>query len=122
LFFNNEEPTDKTWFYRVDIPSDRKHFSKTKPMGLKHFEDCINWWNDRKEIADEEGNPKAKCYSSQELIESGYNFDVCGYPKAEEEILSIKDTILNYKKHSEVAEEKINSTLAKISEILGIEL
>ena len=122
LFFNNEEPTGKTWFYRVDIPSDRKHFSKTKPMELKHFEDCINWWNDRKEIADEEGNPKAKCYSSQELIESGYNFDVCGYPKAEEEILSIKDTILNYKKHSEVAEEKINSTLAKISEILGIEL
>lgn len=122
LFFNNEEPTGKTWFYRVDIPSDRKHFSKTKPMELKHFEDCINWWNDRKEIYDEDGNPKAKCYSSQELIESGYNFDVCGYPKAEEEILSIKDTILNYKKHSEVADENINSTLTKISEILGIEL
>lgn len=122
LFFNNEEPTDKTWFYRVDIPSDRKHFSKTKPMELKHFEDCINWWNERKEIYDEDGNPKAKCYSSQELIESGYNFDVCGYPKAEEEILSIKDTILNYKKHSEVADENINSTLTKISEILGIEL
>ncbi|MBQ1197215.1 MAG: SAM-dependent DNA methyltransferase, partial [Spirochaetaceae bacterium] len=62
LFFNNEEPTGKTWFYRVDIPSDRKHFSKTKPMELKHFEDCINWWNDRKEIYDEDGNPKAKCY------------------------------------------------------------
>ena len=40
----------------------------------------------------------------------------------EEEILSIKDTILNYKKHSEAADEKINATLSKITEILGIEL
>ena len=121
LFFNNEEPTGKTWFYRVDIPEGIKHFSKTKPMKLSDFDDCVAWWNDRKEIADKEGNPKAKCYSSWELIDSGYNFDVCGYPKEEEEILSIKDTILNYKKHSEATEEKINSTLAKITEILRIE-
>ena len=122
LFFNNEEPTGKTWFYRVDMPEGIKHFSKTKPMKLSDFDDCVAWWNDRKEINDEEGNPKSKCYSSQELIENGYNFDVCGYPKTEEEILSIKDTILNYKKHSEVADENINSTLAKITEILRIEL
>ena len=122
LFFNNEEPTGKTWFYRVDMPEGIKHFSKTKPMKLSDFDDCVAWWNDRKEIADKEGNPKAKCYSSWELIDSGYNFDVCGYPKEEEEILSIKDTILNYKKHSEATEEKINSTLAKITEILRIEL
>ena len=115
LFFNNEEPTGKTWFYRVDIPEGIKHFSKTKPMKLSDFDDCVAWWNDRKEINDEEGNPKAKCYSSQELIDSGYNFDVCEYPKEEEEILSIKDTILNYKKHSGATEEKINSTLAKIT-------
>lgn len=122
LFFNNEEPTGKTWFYRVDMPEGIKHFSKTKPMKLSDFDDCVAWWNDRKEINDKEGNPKAKCYSSQELIDSGYNFDVCGYPKEEEEILSIKDTIFNYKKHSEATEEKINSTLAKITEILRIEL
>lgn len=122
LFFNNEEPTGKTWFYRVDMPEGIKHFSKTKPMKLSDFDDCVAWWNDRKEINDKEGNPKAKCYSSWELIDSGYNFDVCGYPKEEEEILSIKETIINYKKHSEATEEKINSTLAKITEILRIEL
>lgn len=122
LFFNNEEPTGKTWFYRVDIPDGIKHFSKTKPMKLSDFDDCVAWWNDRKEIADEEGNPKAKCFTSQELIEGGYNLDLCGYPHEEEEILSIKETIINYKKHSEAAEEKINATLAKITEILGIEL
>ena len=122
LFFNNEEPTGKTWFYRVDIPDGIKHFSKTKPMKLSDFDDCVTWWNDRKEIADEEGNPKAKCFTSQELIEGGYNLDLCGYPHEEEEILSIKETIINYKKHSEAAEEKINVTLAKITEILGIKL
>lgn len=122
LFFNNEEPTGKTWFYRVDIPDGIKYFSKTKPMKLSDFDDCVAWWNDRKEIADEEGNPKAKCFTSQELIEGGYNLDLCGYPHEEEEILSIKETIINYKKHSEAAEEKINVTLAKITEILGIEL
>ena len=31
MFFDNTKATDKTWFYRVDMPSDRKHFSKTKP-------------------------------------------------------------------------------------------
>ena len=122
LFFNNEEPTGKTWFYRVDIPDGIKHFSKTKPMKLSDFDDCVAWWNNRKEIADEEGNPKAKCFTSQELIEGGYNLDLCDYPHEEEEILSIKETIINYKKHSEAAEEKINVTLAKITEILGIKL
>ena len=122
LFFNNEEPTGKTWFYRVDIPDGIKHFSKTKPMKLSDFDDCLAWWNNRKEIADEEGNPKAKCFTSQELIEGGYNLDLCDYPHEEEEILSIKETIINYKKHSEAAEEKINVTLAKITEILGIKL
>lgn len=122
LFFNNEEPTGKTWFYRVDMPEGIKYFSKTKPMKLSDFDDCVAWWDNRTEIIDADGNPKAKCFTSQELIEGGYNLDLCGYPHEEEEILSIKDTILNYKKHSEATEEKINSTLAKITEILKIEL
>ncbi len=42
LFFDNTEPTKETWYYRVDMPSDRKHFSKTKPMELKHFDDCYS--------------------------------------------------------------------------------
>ena len=66
LFFDNTKPTTETWFYRVDIPSDRKHFSKTKPMELKHFDDCIAWWNDRKEIPDGE-NFKAKKFTAEYL-------------------------------------------------------
>lgn len=117
LFFNNEEPTGKTWFYRVDIPSDRKHFSKTKPMELKHFDDCIAWWNDRKEITDSEGTPKAKCYTVQELIDSNYNFDVCGYPHEEEEILSVAETIQNYEEKRTKLNADIDNLLAQITEL-----
>ncbi len=122
LFFNNEEPDGETWFYRVDIPADRKHFSKTKPMELKHFDGCISWWNSRTELLDDDGNPKAKKYTSQELFNNGLNFDLCGYPHEEEEILSIEETIQNYRQHSQATDEKIASTLSKITEILGIEM
>ena len=122
LFFNNEEPAGETWFYRVDIPSDRKHFSKTKPMELRHFDGCIAWWNNRTELLDDDGNPKAKKYTSKELLDNDCNLDLCGYPHEDEEILSIAETIQNYKKHSEAADERISSTLKKITEILGIEL
>ena len=116
LFFNNEEPGGKTWFYRVDIPSDRKHFSKTKPMELRHFDDCIAWWDDRREIADRQGNPKAKCFSARELIDSNYNFDVCGYPHEEEEILSVTETIQNYEERRAKLNAEIDDLLAKITE------
>ncbi|MBR0099346.1 MAG: N-6 DNA methylase, partial [Treponema sp.] len=117
LFFNNEEPTGKTWFYRVDIPSDRKHFSKTKPMELKHFNDCVTWWNNRKEITDTDGNPKSKCYTSYELINSNYNFDVCGYPHEEEEILSVSETIQNYEEKRSKLNAEIDSLLSQITEL-----
>ena len=123
LFFNYEEPTGKTWFYRVDIPSDRKHFSKTKPMELKHFDDCMAWWNKREEILDADGNPKAKCYTAQELADGGYNLDLCGYPHEEEEILSISDTLtlFNEKKDSRFNDlEEILSQMSKMHESLKL--
>ena len=88
---------------------------------LNNFNSC-NLKNTAANTVVGEGNEKARCFKKSEIAVNGYNLDLCKYPKEEEEILSIKDTIINYKKHSEAAEEKINSTLAKISEILGIEL
>lgn len=41
LFFNNDGATKETWFYRLDMPEGYKHFSKTKPMKLEHFEPVI---------------------------------------------------------------------------------
>ena len=52
LFFDNTHPTEETWFYRLDMPEGYKHFSKTKPMKLEHFQPVLEWWNDRQEITE----------------------------------------------------------------------
>ncbi len=64
---NHTHPTKETWFYRLDMPEGYKHFSKTKPMKLEHFRPVMDWWNNREEI-DEDGSPKAKKYTAQEIV------------------------------------------------------
>ena len=123
LFFDNKEPSGDVWFYRVDMPSDRKHFSKTKPMELKHFDDAIAWWNDRKEIELEDG-PKAKKYSIDYLLnDQGCNIDLCGYPHEEEEVLDPLDTIRNYQEKRTTLNAEIDKVLAELEALLpgGVE-
>ena len=124
LFFDNTKPTTETWYYRVDIPSDRKHFSKTKPMELKHFDDCIAWWNDRKEITLEDG-PKAKCYTAEFLLkDQGCNIDLCGYPHEEEEVLDPLNTIRNYQEKRATLNAEIDHVLEQLEALLpgGLEV
>lgn len=124
LFFDNTKPRDEVWFYRVDMPLDRKHFSKTKPMELKHFDECIAWWNDRKEIELEDG-PKAKKYSTDFLLnEQGCNIDLCGYPHEEEEVLDPLDTIRNYQEKRTTLNAEIDKVLARLEALLpgGVEI
>ena len=118
LFFDNTGSTKETWFYRVDMPNDRKHFSKTKPMELKHFDDCIAWWNDRKEIMLEEG-PKAQKFSLDFLLnEQECNLDLCGYPHEEEEILSPMETIQNYQEKRASLNAEIDKVLLELETLL----
>ena len=85
LFFDNNGPTEETWFYRVDMPEGYKHFSKTKPMKIEHFADVEKWWNNREEICID-GAYKSKKFTAKELSEdkvsaangglmSGFNTD-----------------------------------------------
>ena len=68
-----------------------------------------------------DGNPKAKRFTAQELEDLQYNFDQCGFPHDEEEILPPDELIRSY--HSERAglDAEIDAKLAQICEILGIE-
>lgn len=43
LFFDRTGSTTETWYYRLDMPEGYKHFSKTKPMKLEHFDPVIEW-------------------------------------------------------------------------------
>ena len=119
LFFDRTVPTKETWFYRLDMPEGYKHFSKTKPMKLEHFDPVAEWWNDRKPL-NVDGFDKARCYTAEELsVDLGYNLDQCGFPHEEEEILDPLDLIHRYQEERASLNAEIDRVLAEITEKLG---
>ena len=124
LFFDKTKSTDKVWFYRMDMPEGYKNFSKTKPILNKHFDDVKLWWNNRKEIIDEKESEeqtttyKAKCYTIKEIIDNGYNIDLCGYPHKEEIILEPKELIEQYQEQRASLNAEIDKILAEVSKLL----
>ena len=118
LFFDNTHPTEETWFYRLDMPEGYKNFSKTKPMKLEHFQPVLDWWDNRTEI-EEDGFPKAKKYTVEEIVANGYNIDLCGYPHEEEEILDPMDLINQYQEKRASLNAEIDHVLEKITSLLG---
>ena len=118
LFFDNTHPTEETWFYRLDMPEGYKNFSKTKPMKIEHFQPALDWWNNRTEI-EEDGFPKAKKYTVEEIVANGYNIDLCGYPHEEEEILDPMDLINQYQEKRASLNAEIDHVLEKITSLLG---
>lgn len=131
LFFNNEKAegaaegfsTKETWFYRLDMPEGYKHFSKTKPMLAAHCQPIKDWWQNRVEMIDEEtGDEKSRCFSAQELMDLGLNFDQCKFPKEEEEVLRPEELLKQYHEKRTALDAKIDKQLREIETILGIKL
>lgn len=125
LFFNKpragEMPSEKLWYYRVDIPADRKAFSKTKPMQLAHFAECMAWWHKRSEIQDPDRESyQAKAFDKAELLAGGCNLDVCGYPNDETEVLSPAETITRYHAERSRLNREIDARLANIRTLIGL--
>lgn len=119
LFFDNTHPTEETWFYRLNMPEGYKHFSKTKPMKLEHFQPVLDWWDNREKIT-EEGFDKAKKFTVEQLTEElGYNLDQCGYPHEEEEILAPMDLIQRYEEQRASLNAEIDRVLDEITSLLG---
>lgn len=130
LFFNNEKVdgategfnTKDVWFYRLDMPEGYKHFSKTKPMKLEHTQPIQDWWTDRKEIIGEELGEKSRVFSAQQLLDLDCNFDQCKFPKEDEEILPPAELLREYHEKRNALDAKIDKTLSKIQDLLGITL
>lgn len=145
LFFDNAKKTEQVWFYRLDMPANQKHFSKTNPMTLAHFDEVVTWWHNRVEIKDTETDTyKARAYTPEELrtIVEGevtitkkdgtldtktetkvlYNLDLCGYPTIEEEVLSPQDTITQYHQKRTELNQRIDDQLNKIALAIGLDL
>ena len=118
LFFDNTEPTRETWFYRLDMPEGYKNFSKTRPMKLEHFNDVLNWWDNREEI-EVDGFPKSKKYSIDEIVGRSYNIDLCGFPHEEEVILEPMALIQEYQEKRASLNAEIDHVLDQITAMLG---
>lgn len=119
LFFDNTGPTKETWFYRLDMPEGYKHFSKTKPIRLEHLQPAMDWWKDRREIFDDSGRPKAKCFTREEIEGLGYNLDQCGVVQESEEILPPEELIAKFRKERAELDAKMDSVLDEIEKILA---
>jgi len=121
LFFENSTSTEQAWYYRVDMPEGYKHFSKTKPMKLEHFDSCMHWWEDRTEIKDAETDTfKSRSFTVKELADREYDLDLCGYPTIEEEVLSPGETIRLFHEKRDALNARIDRRLEEIEALLGI--
>ena len=105
---------------KLDMPEGYKHFSKTKPMKLEHFDDATEWWDAREPI-EIDGFDKARKYTIQEIIDNDYNLDLCGIPHEEEEILPPRELIAQYQEERSRLNAQIDETLDEIKRILDIE-
>ena len=121
LFFNKSSKSKGVWFYCVNMPDGYKHFSKTKPMLLEHFADCVDWWHNRHNIKDDAPDTfKAKSFTVYELVSCNYDFDLCGYPNDDEKILTPLDTIASFKRRRADFSAKLDSRLDKIATMLEV--
>ncbi len=126
LFFDKTGQTEYTWFYRMDMPEGKKHFSKTKPIKREDMARIDEWWDNRVEIKDEKEDEamtetwKAKRYSFAELEAQKFDLDLCGYPEKEEMILAPEETVKNYQEHREALNKKLDDKLAKIIRLLEV--
>ena len=120
LFFGNTHGgTQNTWFYRMDKPEGYKHFSKTKPILLKHFDPLREWWNNREAIIDADGFDKAKSFAREELIARNFDIDLCKYPQIITEIPEPNELIRNYLTERERIDSEITATLDEIMALLN---
>lgn len=126
LFFDKTGPTKETWFYRFDLPSNLKAFSKTKPLADDHLMVVNEWWNNRTEIVDpktddaHETRWKSRKYKIQEIIDNSYNIDLCGFAKAKDVIYDPSELITNYYENLEKAKNSTFQILKRVESLLDI--
>ncbi len=113
LFFTKGLPTKEIWFYRLEMPSTHKNFSKTKPMDKTHFEPVREWWNKRIE------SDVSKLVGIDEIIANNYNLDFCGFPHESEEVLPPEELISQYQTKKAETNAQIENLLLEISAMLN---
>lgn len=69
LFFDASAETTGTWFFEVQMADDRKKYTKTRPIQLSHFQECLEWWNHR------EPSQNAWYVARDAMVARGFDLD-----------------------------------------------
>lgn len=69
LFFDRSGATGDVWFYEHPLPTGRRRYTKTQPLGFDEFAPFLDWWPAR-----EEGE-RAWRVPASELLAAGCNLD-----------------------------------------------
>lgn len=126
LFFDKGQPTENVWFYRMDLINGQKFSLKKNPITRDKLACIDEWWDNRVEIKDEKIDEsitetwKSRCVSIEEIVNSGYSLDFCGYPVKEKVILSPEETIKNFQMERDRLDKEMDKKLNEILSLLGI--
>ncbi len=118
LFFDKTMPTEQIWFYRVDPPAGLKSFSKNRPLTNEHMKPVLAWLDNKEEIIVDD-MPKAKCYSIQEIVDLGYNLDLCGFTQSEDVILSPLELLNQYTAKKATLDAAVDCLCKEVATIFG---
>ena len=75
LFFEKGCATENVWYWEQRVPDGQKAYSKTQPIRLEHFDECVLWWGgpQRKERCEGEQAWKVDLTT---IKEREYNLDI----------------------------------------------
>jgi type I restriction enzyme M protein len=118
LFFHKGRPTKGIWFYRLEMPSGYKHFSKTRPMLDDHFKPVSDWWGKYEDGAwhGRFESEVSQYVPVEDIAATGeYNLDLCGFPHETVEILPPDEFIASYLTEKAAISARIEDILARIT-------
>ncbi len=87
LFFDRSGPTREVWYYEQPLPEGRKSYTKTNPLRIEDFADCVAWWPNREE------NDRAWRVPAQTILDNGCNLDIKN-PRAKQDIEHLPPEVL----------------------------
>jgi len=104
LFFTKGQPTREVWYFEHPMPTDRKGYSRTRPLDIKEFDLEKDWWDNREE------NDYAWRVSIEAIKARNYNLDIKNPNVIDPTHADPSLLLANYQKH--LAE--INDLRAKL--------
>ena len=93
LFFEKGSPTKEVWFWEHIVPQDQRAYSKTKPIRLEHFQDCVEWWGGVTRTGRYE-NERAWQVGIDQIKERSYNLDFKNPHVVEKEVADPEELLL----------------------------